>query len=126
MKAIVKSATLKKEGEGKFGKWYLFEVLFEGDDKKYQYMGKSADQNKFVAGQEAEFTVEEKENNGYKNYVIKPVQQGGFGGGMNNGARLELDKKIAALNAAVQLVAVGKIDLAKLKETRDKFLADYL
>lgn len=126
MKAIVKSATLKKEGEGQHGKWYLYEIQLEGDDKKYQYMSKSADQTKFIAGKEAEFTVEEKVNGQYTNYNIKPVQQGGFGGGANNGARLELDRKIAALNAAVQLVNSGKIPFEQMKGARDKFLNEYL
>ena len=126
MKAIVKSATLKKEGEGQHGKWYLYEILLEGDDKKYQYMSKAADQTKFIAGKEAEFTVEEKVNGQYTNYNIKPIQQNGFGGGANNGARLELDRKIAALNAAVLLVNSGKIPFEQMKSARDKFLAEYL
>lgn len=125
-KVKIASATFKKEGEGKFGKWYLYEVKIEGDDKVYQYMSKSNPQNKFVAGQEIDVEIEKKENGQYTNWSIKPVQQnaGGFGGG--NHQRLETDKKIAALNNAVKLVAAGKVEMSQLKATFEKLLTDYL
>lgn len=126
-KVKVASAQFRKEGEGKFGKWYLYEIKLEGDDKTYQYMAKSNPQNKFVVGQEVEVEIETKQNGQYTNYNIKPVQQGGgFGGGANSGARLELDKKIAALNNAVNLVSSGEVKLENLKATYDKFLNEYL
>ena len=61
-KVKVASATFKKEGEGKFGKWYLYEIKLEGDDKSYQYMSKTNPQNKFVVGQEVEAEIETKVN----------------------------------------------------------------
>ncbi len=125
-KVKVSSAIFKKEGEGKFGKWYLYEIKLEGDDKTYQYMSKTNPQNKFVAGQEVEAEIETKQNGAYTNYNIKPVQQGGFGGGQNSGARLELDKKIAALNNAVAMVTAGKVGAENLKATYDKFISEYL
>jgi hypothetical protein len=124
-KVKVASATFKKEGDGRFGKWYLYDIKLDGDDKTYQYMGKSNPQNKFAVGQEVEVEIEKKENNGYTNWSIKPVQQGGFNGG-NNGARLELDRKIGALNAAIQLVGGGHVKLEDLKKTYDRFLTEYL
>ena len=45
-KVKVASAQFKKEGEGKFGKWYLYEIKLEGDDKTYQYMSKTNPQTK--------------------------------------------------------------------------------
>lgn len=126
-KVKVASAQFKKEGEGKFGKWYLYEIKLEGDDKTYQYMSKTNPQTKLPVGQEVEVEIEKKENNGYTNWSIKPAQQaGGFGGGANNGARLELDKKLGALNAAVKLVGSGHVKIEKLKETYDKLLSEYL
>ena len=57
-KVKVASAQFKKEGEGKFGRWYLYEIKVEGDDKTYQYMAKSNPQNKFVVGQDVDVEVE--------------------------------------------------------------------
>ena len=126
-KVKVTSAVFKKEGEGKFGKWYSHDIKIEGDDKVYNYLGKSNPQNKFVVGQEVEAELSQNDK-GYWN--IKPVQTGGFGGGGGAATaspqRLDLDKKIAALNNAVAMVAAGKVDASKLKETFEKFLTEYL
>lgn len=127
MKGKVASVVFKKSGEGKFGPYYIFDVKIEGDDKTYQYMSKNNPQNKFVAGQEVEFDVETKQNGQYTNYSIKPVQQGGFGGGgQNNAARIEVDKRIAALDGAISLVSSGKVHVDQLKATYDKLLNEYL
>ena len=125
-KVKVASATFKKEGEGKFGKWYLYEIKLDGDDKTYQYMSKTNPQNKFVVGQEVEAEIETKVNGQYTNYNIKPVQTGGFGGGANNGARMELDRKIAALNCATLMVVHGKIGAESLRGAYEKYLNEYL
>lgn len=125
-KVKVASAQFKKEGEGKFGKWYLYEIKLEGDDKTYQYMAKSNPQNKFVVGQEVEAEIEKKENNGYTNWSIKPVQNGGFNGGGNSAARMELDRKIAALNCATLMVVHGKIGTESLRGAYEKYLNEYL
>lgn len=126
-KVKVASVQFKKEGDGKFGKWYMYEVKVDGDDKNYQYMAKKNPQDKFVVGQEVEVEIDVKQNGQYTNYNIKPAQQGGnFGGGGGGAARLELDRKIAALNNSVALVVAGKIDATKLKETYEKLLNEYL
>jgi hypothetical protein len=127
-KVKVASAQFKKEGEGKFGRWYLYEIKVEGDDKTYQYMAKSNPQNKFVVGQDVDVEVEKKENNGYTNWSIKPVQQGGGfgGGGGSNPARMELDRKIAALNCATLMVVHGKIGAESLRGAYEKYMNEYL
>ena len=102
-------------------------MKIEGEDKTYQDMSKNNPQSKFVPGQEVEFDVETKQNGQYTNYSIKPVQQGGFGGGgQNNAARIEVDKKIAALDGAISLVSSGKVHVDQLKATYDKLLNEYL
>lgn len=124
-KGKVKSAVFKKSGTGQYGEYHIFDVTIEGDDKVYQYMAKTNPQNKFVVGQEVEYTTDTKQVGNYTNHSIKPVQQGNsFSGG--NPQRLETDKKIAALNNAVNLVCAGKVDIAKLRETTEKFLKEYL
>jgi len=122
-KAKVVSATYKRDVNTKNGVMYSYDIKLVGDDKTYQYLAKTNPQTKFVVG--AEMEVEITQNGNY--YNIKPAQQGGgFGGGHNNGARLELDKKIAALNGAVNLVSAGEVELANLKATYEKFLNEYL
>ncbi len=123
-KVKVSSAIFKREVETKMGKMYGYEIKLEGDSNTYSYLSKNNPQNKFVAGQEIEVELTQNDK-GYWN--IKPVQQqGGFGGGQNSGARLDLDKKIAALNNAVAMVTAGKVGAENLKATYDKFISEYL
>lgn len=125
MKAIVESAQFIKEGEGQYGKYYVHEIRLKGDPNAYQYISKANPQDKFVEGREVEANIETKQNGQYTNHMIKPVQTSNFGGA-NNPSRLELDRKIAALNNSVSLVASGKIGLTNLKETYEKLLNEYL
>jgi len=123
-KVKVASAQFKREVDTKNGKMYSYDIRLEDDSNNYSYLAKTNPQTKFVVGQEVEAELTQNEK-GYWN--IKPAQQGGgFGGGANSGARLELDKKIAALNNAVALAVAGKVELANLKATYDKFLNEYL
>lgn len=122
-KVKVVSATYKRDVNTKNGVMYSYDIKVENDVQTYQYLAKTNPQTKFVVG--AEMEVEITQNGNY--YNIKPAQQGGgFGGGANSGSRLELDKKIAALNNAVALAVAGKVELANLKATYDKFLNEYL
>lgn len=71
--SIVKD--IKSAGEpytGQYGTLYGFYVTFEnGDNGKYN--SKSADQNKFVVGQEATYDYIPREYNGKTYYTVKPV-----------------------------------------------------
>jgi len=71
--SIVKD--IKSAGEpynGQYGTLYGFYVTFEnGDNGKYN--SKSADQNKFVLGQEATYDYIPREYNGKTYYTVKPV-----------------------------------------------------
>jgi len=78
MKAKIIEVTFSKEGENKFGKFYSFKVKY--DEKVAFYNSKDKDQKKFIAGQEAEFTEEEKsytDKNGNPQtfWIIKPISQ---------------------------------------------------
>lgn len=124
-KGKVKSAVFKKSGTGQYGEYHIFDVTIDGDDKVFQYMSKTNPQNKFVVGQEVEYTTDTKQVGNYTNHTIKPVQQGNsFSGG--NPQRLETDKKIAALHCATLLVAHGKVSIESLQPTYEKFLKNYL
>lgn len=58
--------------EGQYGTLYGFYVTFEnGDNGKYN--SKSADQTKFVVGQEATYDYIPREYNGKTYYTVKPV-----------------------------------------------------
>jgi hypothetical protein len=71
--SIVKD--IKSAGEpynGQYGTLYGFYVTFEnGDNGKYN--SKSADQTKFVIGQEATYDYIPREYNGKTYYTVKPV-----------------------------------------------------
>ena len=66
---------IKSAGEpytGQYGTLYGFYVTFEnGDNGKYN--SKSADQTKFVVGQEATYDYIPREYNGKTYYTVKPV-----------------------------------------------------
>ena len=58
MKALITNVTFSKEGKNKFGTYFSFKVNYDG--KTAFYNSKSKDQKNFVAGQEVEFTEEER------------------------------------------------------------------
>ena len=80
MKTKINKVEYLKEFESKFGTMYLHKVHY--DDTYGLYTSKSKDQDKFVAGQEAEFTVVVKTSkDGNEFNTIKPVMpaSGNFG-----------------------------------------------
>ena len=80
-KSKVINATYKKSFESKGVTFYEHELEFENGDRG-KYISKEMNQNKFVQNQEADYTKEIKENNGYTNIIIKPVTKNSdFGGG---------------------------------------------
>jgi hypothetical protein len=88
MKSKILNVEFNKEGEGKFGKWYSFRVTIEVDGEKQicNYLSKTREQTKFVAGQEAEYSLVPKEFSGKTYFDIKPVQA--FQGKSNFGKKL--------------------------------------
>lgn len=100
--------------ESKYGVMYKFEVSFDNGDAG-QYLSKVQDQNKFVAGQEATYTIEGKEYNGQTYYTVKPVvAQQSFGGGKGYQKDPETEKRItrmSVLKVAGDLAINGKIKL---------------
>ena len=108
--SIVKD--IKSAGEpytGQYGTLYGFYVTFEnGDNGKYN--SKSADQNKFVVGQEATYDYIPREYNGKTYYTVKPVNPQyatpTSGGSAPSGSHTSKDESIirqTALKAAAEL-----------------------
>lgn len=77
-KAKVTAVTLKKEGIGQYGKYFIFTVVFDNGDTG-DYLGKSNPQNSFIVGQDADYTKEVIVNGQYTNVKIKTIQQNGGG-----------------------------------------------
>lgn len=120
MKGAIKKVSLKKECGGKNGPFYIFEITVAGDEKIYQHISQTNPQTAFTEGAEVEYTTETKVAGEYTNHYIRPVtQKKNF---QANPQRLELDKKIAAMNGAITLVCNGKVEIVNLEGTFKKLL----
>lgn len=104
---IKKVAEQGKRGyTGKNGEMFIHIVTLETPIEgisEWEYHSKSPTCTKFVAGQEATFTTEVKQNGQYTNYKISPVApmpqfSGGGGGGFKREVKDE--GRISALSAA--------------------------
>ena len=119
--SIVKD--IKSAGEpynGQYGTLYGFYVTFEnGDNGKYN--SKSADQNKFLVGQEATYDYIPREYNGKTYYTVKPVNPQyannapTTSGGSTGGATTSKDESIirqTALKAAAEIGGTPQVVIA--------------
>jgi glucose dehydrogenase len=120
MKTVIQEVIFKKEFDSKFGKMYSFQVKY--DDQVAVYTSKSKDQNKFIPGQEAEFTEEtktytDKKTGDLKEYlVIKPLLQNRQS---NFGKALSKEKSRYsgfAVSYAKDLVVGGRIQKEELAD----------
>jgi hypothetical protein len=114
-----------------YGLLYKFEVHFENGEYG-TYMSKSLDQNKFVVGQEVDYTRDSKQaTGGAMYYTIKPVQpQQQFGGGGKPAYQKdpETEKRIArmsVLKVAGDLVVNGVVKMHDLTKVAS-FLEQYV
>lgn len=73
-RSIVIAATLKKEWTGKYGQMYDHWVEFSNGDSGV-YTSRKKDQDAFIVGKEANYTIEQVERNGFINTVIKPMEK---------------------------------------------------
>lgn len=99
----------------KYGTFYRFEIGFENGDSG-EYSSKSQDQNKFVMGQPATYTITSRDHNGKTYFTIKPAEQPTqSGGGFQPRAKdPETEKRItrmSVLKVASDLVVNGEIKL---------------
>ena len=105
-KSKVVATSLKKEGTGQYGPYYIHLIVFENGDSG-DYMAKKNPQDYFKIGSEAEYTKETKQNGQYTNTQIKPIQAQGANG-FKGGSPLAQNKR-TALECAVSLAVAGKI-----------------
>ena len=100
---------------GQYSTMYKFEVSFENGDTG-EYLSKSQDQNKFVVGTEAAYTITSREHGGRTFYNVKPAlaQQQAFAPKAKDP---ETDKRItrmSVLKCATDLCVHGEIKLHQI------------
>lgn len=92
-KSRVTAADYSHSYDGKHGTLYIHKVSFENGDSG-EYLSKAQQQDKFVAGQEAEYTIERgPDYQGLPQYKVKPYYDPGavsgsgssYGGGSYSG-----------------------------------------
>ena len=112
MKALITNVEFKKEYETKYGTMYSFVVSYDG--KRGYYSSKSKDQNKFVKGQEVEFTEEKRTSDKGEYLIVKPLmanKQSNFG----KAIKKEQSKYSGfAVSYAKDLVVSGKLERGDL------------
>jgi len=117
MKELITDVQFTKERDTNFGILYQFAVTYDG--KRAYYSSKSRDQKKFVPGQEAEFTEEEKEyrdknGNPQTFLVIKPInpnKQSNFGKALK---KEQTRYSGFAVSYAKDLVVAGRLPFDEL------------
>jgi hypothetical protein len=114
----VTSAQANGTWEGKYGIMYKHEIAFANGDAG-EYSSKSADQNKFVVGQETEYEFIDG-----KFPKVKPVnnfQQGGFNAAPKSDKVQQYIVKQSSLKCAVDYVIANGGNEARVIELADMF-----
>lgn len=117
MRALITDVKFHKEGKNKFGPFFSFKVSYDG--KVAFYNAKSKDQKNFIAGQEAEFSEEErtfqKDDGSQGRYLtIKPFnpnKQSNFGKALK---KEQSRYSGFAVSYAKDLVVAGKLEFNEL------------
>lgn len=134
----VLSAQSNGSFESNYGTLYGFEVAFENGDVG-NYNSKSKDQNKFVAGQDATYTIETKPTKNGKTFnaikpvfgtqqnYSKPMQQNNSTPASSYGAKSpETEARIIRMNAltsSVNFLKERNCDLKQILEVAETFIS---
>lgn len=118
-RAKVTAVTLKKEGTGQYGKYFIFTVVFDNGDTG-DYLGKSNPQNAFTVGQDSDYTKETVQNGQYTNVKIKTVQQNG--GGFKAQNPIYANRRTALESASKMRNAANEQDAIRIAEIFLKWL----
>jgi hypothetical protein len=119
-KGTVTAVTFKKSGQGQYGPYHIFTVVFDNGDSG-DYMSKSNPQTSFTIGQSADYTKETKVNGQYTNTTIKVPQQGGFNG-FKGGNPKDINKR-TSLQCAVEFMKGTKATPEQVFKVADIFNA---
>lgn len=120
MKELITEVKYIKERKTQFGTLYQFAVSYDG--KVAYYSAKTKDQKKFITGQEAEFTEEEKtyidQNTGEPKsfWVVKPLnpnKQSNFGRALK---KEQSRYSGFAVSYAKDLVVAGRLQREELAD----------
>ena len=119
MKKKVLNVSPQGDFESQYGHFYKWEIEFE--DLKAEYLSKSENQNKFVAGEEIDVEVTQRQYDGRTINKVKPVStfQGGSRQAAKSSDRDELIVKQNALTNACNVI--GEADVAKIIEVAELF-----
>ena len=124
--ATVTGASFLKSFEGKYGTMFVHSIQFDNGDAG-EYLSKTQDQNKFMIGQQVDYTIESAgEYQGVPQYKVKPVVQNTFSGGGGYSKRgggnasfaLSYSKDLAVANIA----AANQVSSEQVIQIADKFL----
>lgn len=116
--AKVTAVTMKKEGTGQHGKYYIFQVVFDNGDTG-DFISKVNPQTTFTQGQIADYTKETVVNGQYTNVKIKSITQGN---GFKPQNPIHANRR-TALEAAAQNSGLSKPeDVIKVAEIFLKWL----
>ena len=122
-KGIVTLAKFNREWTGNYGVMYDHDIVFENGDKG-TYSSKSMQQDKFVLGQEADYTIDD--SNPQFPSKIKPIstfQPGNNSRDNENPKRQESIQRQTALKIASECVDINKHGIDSLFAVADKFAA---
>jgi len=120
MKKKVKDVRAEGGFDSQWGYFYKFIITFE-DGMVAEYLSKSENQNKFVAGEEIDVEVTQRQYDGRTINKVKPVStfQGGSRQAAKSSDRDELIVKQNALTNACNVI--GEADVAKIIEVAELF-----
>lgn len=118
-KSIVAQVDLKRSATNAYGPVHYFSIAFENGDKG-DYGASQNPQNKFVVGQEADYTLTCKVNGDFTNYYIKPLAKNGYNGGVKL-ENVRAANAREALHSATILITSGLYPPDQLGPVRDKF-----
>ena len=118
MKATIESVEFVKERDGKYGQEYIHRVKYDG--KEGIYFSKKKDQDKFVAGQVAEF--EEQTFNGDRGewIKIKPIYNKNFNPASRQINREQARYSAFAVSYVKDLIIADKVKLEDWKAASEK------
>lgn len=119
-KSVVRTAIYKRSFNSKYGETHIHSITFDNGDTG-DYLSKSKEQQKFITGKEAEYTIEKKENGQYVNYSIKPIEPAGANGFAMKG-NPAIEHKRVSLKCAVDLCCSGKIEIGKIPDYANSFM----